>query len=50
MFRTHSGNYTCAAVNTLTAQSAKSGTVTRTGQAFTVIDVDFLCDYEKKML
>ncbi|VBB30942.1 unnamed protein product [Acanthocheilonema viteae] len=37
--RTHSGNYTCTAVNTLTVHAAKSGPVTRTGQAFTFVDV-----------
>ncbi|EJW79633.1 hypothetical protein WUBG_09458, partial [Wuchereria bancrofti] len=39
MFRTQSGNYTCTAINTLTIHNAKSGSVTRTGRAFTVIDV-----------
>ncbi|EJD75800.1 CBR-IGCM-1 protein [Loa loa] len=37
--RTHSGNYTCTAINALTVHSSKSRSVTRTGQAFTVIDV-----------
>ncbi|MCP9265791.1 Hemicentin-2 [Dirofilaria immitis] len=37
--RTHSGNYTCTAVNTLAVRSSKSGSITRTGRAFTVIDV-----------
>ncbi|CAG9534403.1 unnamed protein product [Cercopithifilaria johnstoni] len=37
--RTHSGNYTCTAINVLTVHGAKSGPVTRTGQAFTFIDV-----------
>uniref|UniRef100_A0A0R3RUN2 B-cell receptor CD22 n=1 Tax=Elaeophora elaphi TaxID=1147741 RepID=A0A0R3RUN2_9BILA len=37
--RTHSGNYTCTAINALTVHGAKSGPVTRTGQAFTFVDV-----------
>lgn len=41
MFRTHSGNYTCTAINALTVESSKPGPVTRMGQAFTFIDVNF---------
>ncbi|VDK85519.1 unnamed protein product [Litomosoides sigmodontis] len=37
--RTHSGNYTCTAINALTVKGAKPGPVTRMGQAFTFIDV-----------
>ncbi|VIO87308.1 Uncharacterized protein BM_BM17942 [Brugia malayi] len=37
--RTQSGNYTCTAINTLTVHNAKSGSITRTGRAFTVVDV-----------
>ncbi|VDM39904.1 unnamed protein product [Toxocara canis] len=35
----HSGNYTCSATNTLTVFSAKPGSVVRSGQAITIVDV-----------
>ncbi|VDM97717.1 unnamed protein product [Thelazia callipaeda] len=37
--RMHSGNYTCTATNTLTVPKTNSESMTRMGQAFTIIDV-----------
>uniref|UniRef100_A0A915A597 Nephrin n=2 Tax=Parascaris univalens TaxID=6257 RepID=A0A915A597_PARUN len=37
--KSHSGNYTCSATNTLTVFSARADSVVRSGQAVTLVDV-----------